>query len=106
MATGRPTQRDLDQGVRMLSPWKGRKWRVVLAGIILVVPAGIILVLILVKVADWFIWLRQPPDIRQYLAVRAEWQSTEPPISQATKERLVSRCLGIARGYPGTVGGL
>ena len=82
----------------MFSSWKRRKWRVVLA--------GIILVLILVRVADWLIWLRQPPDIREYTAVRAEWQSTEPPISQTTKERLANRCLEIARRYPGTVGGL
>ena len=82
----------------MFSFWKRRKWRVVLA--------GIILVLISVRVADWIFWLRQPPDIREYAAVRAEWQSTETPISQATKERLASRCLEIGRKYPGTVGGL
>jgi thiol-disulfide isomerase/thioredoxin len=82
----------------MFSFWKRRKWRVVLA--------GIILVLISVRVADWIFWLRQPPDIREYAAVRAEWQATRDPNSQATKERLASRCLEIGRKYPGTVGGL
>jgi thiol-disulfide isomerase/thioredoxin len=82
----------------MFSSWKRRKWRVVLAGIV-----G---VFVLARVADWFLWLRQPPDIREYAAVRAEWDSTEPPLSQASKERLASRCLGIAQRYPGTVGGL
>ena len=82
----------------MLSYWKRRKWRILLAGIIGVV--------ILVKVTDWLIWLRQPPDLREYFAVRAEWQSTADPISLATKERLTSRCLEIGRKYPGTVGGL
>jgi hypothetical protein len=98
MATGRPTRRDFDQGVRMFLSWKRRKWGVVLAGII-----G---VFVSVWVADWLIWLRQPPDIREYAAVRAEWDSTKRPISQATKERLASRCLEIARRYPGSVGGL
>jgi predicted esterase/thiol-disulfide isomerase/thioredoxin len=82
----------------MFSSWKRHKWRVVLAAII-----G---VLVLVRVADWLIWLRQPPDIREYATVRAEWDSTEPPISPASKERLASRFFEIARRYPGTVGGL
>jgi poly(3-hydroxybutyrate) depolymerase/thiol-disulfide isomerase/thioredoxin len=82
----------------MFSSWKRRKWRIVLA--------AIVLILIFVKVADWVIWLRQPPDMREYLAVRAEWRSTPDPISRVTKERLANRCLEIGRNYPGTVGGL
>ena len=81
----------------MFLSWKHRKWRLRL---------GDHRRLCLDLVADWLIWLRQPADIREYFAVTTEWQSTEPPISQATKERLASRCLGIARRYPGTVGGL
>ncbi len=82
----------------MFSSWKRRKWRVVLAGIILVPTA--------VVGADWLIWLRRPPDIREYAAVRAEWDSIADRNNQATNERLASRCLAIGRKYPGTVGGL
>ena len=98
MATGRPTQRDFNQRARMFSSWKRRKWRIVLAGIV-----GFF---VLVWVVDWLMWLRLPPDVREYSAVRAEWQSPASPVSQATKERLARRCFEIARRYPGTVGGL
>ncbi len=82
----------------MPSSWRSRKWRVVLAGFV-----G---VFVLVKVADWLIWLRLPPDIREYCVVRADWDSTRKPINQAKKEDFARRCLEIARRYPGTVGGL
>ena len=82
----------------MLSSWKRRKWRLILAGFV-----G---VFVLVKVVDWLIWLRLPPDIREYSLVRADWDSTRKPINQAKKEDFARRCLEIARRYPGTVGGL
>jgi poly(3-hydroxybutyrate) depolymerase/thiol-disulfide isomerase/thioredoxin len=75
-----------------------RKWRIVVAGLV-----G---VFVLVKVVDWIFWLRLPPDIREYSAVRADWDSTQPPIKQAKKEDFARRCLEIARRYPGSVGGL
>jgi thiol-disulfide isomerase/thioredoxin/pimeloyl-ACP methyl ester carboxylesterase len=84
--------------MRMHVAGKRRLWRVALIGIV-----GLFA---LFCVANRLIWLSRPADAREYAAVTAEWQSTPAPISKATKERLASRCLEIARKYPGTVGGL
>jgi thiol-disulfide isomerase/thioredoxin/dienelactone hydrolase len=74
---------------------KRRKRWVVLAGAIIVAV-----------VAAWFLFFRQPPDMREALSVRSEWRAVGLDADEPTKERLAGRCLEISEKYPGTVGGL
>jgi poly(3-hydroxybutyrate) depolymerase/thiol-disulfide isomerase/thioredoxin len=75
--------------------------RVVVAGAVVLsfVVAGWLLAL-------WIVDLRRPPDLREFSAVRSEWDQAAIELSGAAKHRLAERSLEVGRKYPGTVGGL
>ena len=61
---------------------------------------------LLAAVALWLIAFGQPPDVREFSAVRVAWEQAGLPMSEAERERLGERCLEIGRKYPGTESGV
>jgi thiol-disulfide isomerase/thioredoxin/poly(3-hydroxybutyrate) depolymerase len=94
------TERDpknLPRRLRMPSLLKRRKLLAV-AAIAAVAIVGV-----------WSFLFYRPPDLREYFAIRAQWQGASKgasvKLSDSEREHFASRCLEVSRKYPGTLGG-